>query len=310
MCIDRDLTKMTKSLCRSLVKEHIPQQADWFNPIWDAVWHSLPANTVDELHDLPGWRSEDAGGVALSAVGDVSHQAMDALYVIGSVVGAVVMLLNREDGMLIETIQIDKALRYQAEQLGAPDHVRQILETFGTGLLAEQLAAVDWKRDKPSNDPLPSGLLHVEYCHPSCKESQSAAFVTEILSRDEVEKKLYSYSSQFGLYLDESKPLILVKKVEVPWHTLQARHLKYLHLLFQALRHGRIVRYDEVARKVLEDEFTSDDNIRRLKFELNSKLHGALNSFLTVQQGMRYYQVDLAPYCWIKYEGNLSRLLP
>lgn len=303
-----NLTFAVKTLCHSLVREHIPQQEEWFNPIWEAVWHSLPAKTIEDLRDIPNWHSDKTGYVALSALGDMGQQAIDTLHIVGAVIGAVITLLNQDRSVFIDTAQIDTAIRNEATRLKTPEHVRRILETFATGMLAEQLSAIDWEGYGSTTNRSPTGSLWVEWCDPVANSSDRLSVLSDVKTRNEVEKDLSKRAESFVLYIDEPESLIISQGVSVNWDDLDARYLRFLYLVLSALPHRDIVHHSKIASQALQIDVVNEGAIRRLKSELNTKLHGAINQFVQAQKRMHRYKVKLIPYCWIRYDGASSRL--
>jgi len=305
-----ELTIRARSLCRTLVEDHLREDIDLFDTIWDAVWQTLPATQIEDLQAAPQWRQAESTGAVLAALGDTS-QAVDALSVIGSVVGAVVTLLNREDkAELIETAHIDAALREQAAQLGAPDHVRRILATSGTSLLAELLSAVDWHGPDAAPNDASTGLLLVEYCEPTENRAPATSVITKVCSRDEAQDLFLPRAKTFVLYVDETEGLILADGWEIEWRSLQARELRMLYLVLRALRHSGVIGKGEIAAIALQDELADDAAVRRVKSDLSRKTYSATDRILRAEKGMGQYSVKRVPYCWLRSEGRPSRLCP
>lgn len=296
-------TAAARSICQALIEGHFPLEIAHFGTIWDAFWKSLPEDSLESLNSLPAWRFDDPK--AFAATTATNTQAIDSLHVIAAIVStALTLLRENENRVLIDTARIGDTLLAEAHRLQAPDHVRRVLESHGIRLFAEHFSAVDWEGESKTPGKRTSGALLVEWCDPG----DTDMIHTGVRDNFAVEREFRSRADDFVLYVDESKRVILVHDAEIPWRTFQARHFRFLHLVLEALSHTRVVRYQQVAEKVLGVQYAPGDKIRRLKSEVNGKVLGALDSFLTVQKGMEYYNVDPQPFCWIRYEGALSLL--
>ncbi len=304
-----NINETTRDLCRGLIERHIPDETKMFKPIWDAFWQMLPSHRIESLRELPAWDDGDQCVRALSALGDTSQQAMDALYVIGSVVGAVVTLLNQDPSTLIETADVDGALRHHAGQLGAPEHVRRILETFGTPLLADQLAAADWHGSESPNVPA-TGLLKIECSELTWNRRSCTATVTKTQTSEEVDELFRQRETEFDLFVDEPESTVCVLGTKLELSALQPRERRFLFLVLQALRRIGVVTHFQIKRDALQDTEASPESIRNAKSALNKKLSGLLSDVMTAQKYESSYAVTRLPYCWVRFDGTPSKLAP
>ncbi len=308
-----NLTNKTRDVCVALLERLAPGEAQLLDPIWDAFWRSLPEEGVEALREPPSWsRGDGATGAVLAALGDTSHQAMDALYLVGAVVGAVVTLCSRDRSSLIETLDIDAAIRTEVNRIQAPERVRRVLESFATGLLAEQFSAADWTGDPGAPTRAQTGSLWVEWCEPSKEIIDTQSPQSGLKARDDVQREFRGRRNEFALYIDETESTISAAGATVPWRKLQARQSRFLYAILKALRHGTgcFLTYRSIARFISTDGDVDDVAIRRGKSELNKKLNGVINRVLIVQRSMGGYSIETTPYCWIRLDGAMSRLCP
>ena len=139
MALEMTLTVRLRTICEGLVSEHFPTESLLFPAVWDAVWHVLPASTIETLRATVQWRGESGAVVDLGAVGESSQQVMDTLHIIAAMTGACVTLLNRDSSEPYTTAVARRALHAETKRLNTPPAVRNILDSFAAAMLAEQL---------------------------------------------------------------------------------------------------------------------------------------------------------------------------
>ena len=148
----------------------------------------------------------------------------------------------------------------------------------------------------------------MEWCEPNEQIPGRLSTSSVEKTRDEVEHEFTKRKNDFTLYVDETDSLILADRIIVGWDDLDSRHLRFLYLVLTALHRYDTIHHRHIAKKALQNEHADDVAIRRVKSELNSKLHGTINQFVRADRRMHRYEVKLFPYCWIRYAGASSRL--
>lgn len=300
-------TERLRVLSERIVREHFADETPLFEHVWNALLSRLGGERIEDIENPPSWTG--SGPVQpLGAIGDAGGQALDSMFVIGSLIGAAITLLRDGQNSLINTAQVRTALQKEAARMEAPARVRKVLESYGTGLLAEHFAALDWLGG-PENraQRKPSG-----YCVEWCDRAVAPEPLTlshEVLDRDEVRERFQRQSDQYTLYVDETTAALHVSGGVNRWGALCARHRRFLYLVLIAFQRSGIIEHGQIAKTALQNNFIRDVAIRRVKSETNTFLGEALNGFVTANRGMGHYEVTLVPYCWIRFNGAESRLL-
>ena len=186
--------------------------------------------------------------------------------------------------------------------------MRDVLDKYVTGLLAEQFGAMDWRSQVDQDDAGAPLRYCIEWCESDESVSGDLIRSQGTFEVDETRERFQSTSSRFALFIDETQRVIQVRGGINRWKSLQARHRQYLHLILTALKRGGSVRHSQVSRAVGDGDYVDPTKIRRLKSESNEKLGGVIDEILTVQRGLKLYELEPIPYCWIRLDGQESIL--
>ena len=314
------LTERVQSVCRTLVGDHLPYEADLLDPVWDAFWQSVDCSAIEELPESLEWRLDSEPIRNLGATGDGSGREIDTLYVVGVIVQAVAKLLGRTGELT--TSDIEQVLSAEATRAEAPAHLRGIFERHAVGLLAEHLTAVDWQ-SKQAEAPADGGRVWAEWCDQPAQSLDEAKIECDQFDAAAVKKKFEDRMHMFVLYIDEAKSGILLpnsmKKRQKPdlvrWSKFDARHLSLLGLILESARDRQpVLRYDVIARRVLSANSPLVESlktaIRRTKSQLDELLDGVFKDVVVASRGMDQYQIErLMPYCWLRGGDGSSRLI-
>lgn len=321
------LTEDVKAICETLVAVHIPREMDVFDAVWTAFWHALGVNTIEKLPVPIIWRTEDNAITDLGAIGDQESQTLDSLYVIGalSTAAADCIHINLDDKLT--TRDVLDAIRNRAQEVGAPKHVRELLEKHAVDLLADQLSATDWEEPAGQRESFHENDTWVEWFNPSDIPSGPSEIPTtvqrkycpicELTNRFPPEK--------FTLWVNELIPSIWVhpprrirrRPKEVIWSDLGPRHEILLGLVLRAFERksnqkGSVLTYETVAKLALGYDGEFDNRVvTDVKGELDRCLSKVLGEAIKNDRKKRLYSIDaVIPYCWIRDEPSESRLFP
>lgn len=319
-----NLTALTRAVCEELVRGHLPDEAKHFDSIWRAFWEAVGCRGVDELSTKSRWRVHEAPVFDLGATGGAPGQALDTLYLVGAIATATSTLLRECAHGDMTTADIARVLAAGAVHVGAPEHVRRVLEQYGLGLLAEQLGAVDWEGRRGASASAVGDRVWVQWWIGGTDDGEILGGQRDFVEVGRVRREFEPRKRDFTLYIDERSPAILVhvpgeeqaKGLQVPWHKLQAHHAVLLGMILGALQEpGSIVTYHDIALWALKDKTANVElarpSIRRAKSELNARLGHILGGVVRPQKGGDYYYVgERISYCWIRPDPDRSRLLP
>lgn len=246
---------------------------------------------------------------------------LDTLYVIGGLVEATVQLLRDRPYDELQFDDVVRAVSAGTSRTNAPQHICRILERFGTGLLAEQLAiAVPESEENVVASPT---LRSVDWCDSLVTEHEDPEIGHGVFDPVEVKERFEANQERFVLYIDETKPFVAVRTMtkkrrpvkhhlRVYWSTLEPRHRLLFGLILGAFRARTPIRYQIIAREVLGEEFVEEidaSTISRVKSELDSLLKRVLKDVVKAEKNLSYYEIrGQIPYCWIRPCGGPSML--
>lgn len=305
------LTARVRLLCQEIVEELAPQETPFFDQVWGTFLNHLGCVDIEEISEVPPWRSAGESNTALGAIGDATGQVWDSLQLIGVVVGAIVNLHQCGRDSLLDTATIDQAIQTEALRLKVSDRIRKTLEPSVVGLLAELFSALDWKEQAPKSEATARGLFAVDWCEHSSHESDRTPVSGETFTRIQVDERIRPMASGVSLFVDEMERKLSVRGQldRNRWDELQSRHLGFLYLVLRNLRNKKVLHHEEFLDPALGDLNADPAAIRRTKYELNSLLDGVLNEFVKAKRRMRRYELGPVSYCWIRYADSRSLLL-
>ncbi len=322
MTIERYTTHQVREVCQALVRDHLEHERTFFDETWRAFWQMVGHTSLEDLSDSLAWEpTADRPVVQLGAIGDQQSQVLDTLYVIGGLVEATVQLLRDTPYDELQFEDVVRAVSAGTSRTNAPQHVCRILERFGTGLLANQLAiAVPESEESVVASP---ALHSVDWCDSLFTEHEDPEIGHGVFDLDEVKERFEANEERYVLYVDETKPFVAVRTLtqkrrpvkkprRIYWPTVQPRHRLFLGMVLSAFGTRQRIRYQTVAREILGDRFaTAVDRagISHVKSDLDHLLQGVLKDTVKAESGLGYYEIrGQIPYCWIRPSGGASIL--
>jgi hypothetical protein len=312
------MSTLTESLrvgCREFVQQHLPQEASFFDDVWDAFWQALHCKDIDELE--AGLRFSDDTPVCVLGAMD-GRRDLDTLAALGAMVSTVVALRNTADNETITRQNIIEELQRESVQLEMPHHLRPILLEYGSGLLGG-LLGVEMSSESPPEviDPI---HFWVECCIPQGKSHEEPCGACGSFTEGEVKTQFLGKRRKFDLFVDEQSLGVDLPKMKtfVPWEDLQARHKKMLSIILESLRTRKIIRNKMVCEIILlegaDNRYSSLRDNRRVRTvlsELNGFLHHVFKGIVVAEKGMDQYAIHGAlSYCWIRSSRHSTRLRP
>ena len=312
-----ELTDKLQVACRGFVREQLPHEAPLFDHIWTAFWSAMGCPGIEELEEAAAL-SEEVSPVSVLGAVNTGRQELDTLFVLGTIVNALVSIQSaRPKGEVTSDIIAD-TLKQEFLRINTPDHLQPILFEHGVGLLAG-LLGVERPDNSGRNVVLP-GQLWVEYCDKLGRPHENPNVSTGWLTEEEVDSKFRGKRNKFQLFVDEFAPAIYLAKGNkaVSWMKLSARHKVLLGTILEALPKRYPITIEAIFdKKVSKDHaltfnaVTDGSRTRTDLSELNSFLNGVFKDVIKAERRMNQYGfVGRITYCWIRPSNHSSRLFP
>jgi len=148
--------EILRRLCRECVVAHLPDEADLFDPVWDAFWNAAGCVTLAELaHKRLSFRQGSAVRY-LGAGPDGGGQLVGILRFL-SAIGCAAARLDSRTPDSLDVAEIKSVLRRETDGLPGFGAMSQGLDVHGVGILCDWLSAwhklpPGWFRQGTSSD--------------------------------------------------------------------------------------------------------------------------------------------------------------
>lgn len=152
--MSKNVTKeeILRSLCYEFVVTHLPDEADLFDPIWDAFWKATGCETLAELgQKRVSFRSGSA--VRYLGAGPEGSGKLGSLVQFLSAITLAAARFDAHTPDAVDIAELESALRGEADRLQVPGDISKLLDYHGVGLICA------WFRDCHN---LPPGWFHRE----------------------------------------------------------------------------------------------------------------------------------------------------